>query len=168
MIRVLAVLAALCMAACNRQDWPSFSKVSYERVNAADRPSTVQPISTPPQSYADVVDRVSPAVVTIRSAKRVREAQQFPFLDDPFFRRFFGNPQQRSPRGGNSELQHALGSGVIVRTDGAILTNHHVVDGADQITVELPNRQTYSAKLIGSDSPSDLAVLKIDVSILTP
>jgi serine protease Do len=164
MIRVLAVIAALFLAACNRQDWPRFTKVDYERTSSADRPSTVQPISTPPQSYADVVDRVSPAVVTIRSAKRVREAQQFPFFDDPFFRRFFGNPQQRSPRGGGSELQHALGSGVIVKADGVILTNHHVVDGADQITVELPSRQTYSAKLIGSDAPSDLAVLKIDVS----
>ena len=166
MIRVLAVLAAISLAACNRQDWPRFTKADYERTTAADRPSTVQPISTPPQSYADVVDRVSPAVVTIRSAKRVREAQQFPFLDDPFFRRFFGNPQQRSPRGGNSELQHALGSGVIVRAEGVILTNHHVVDGADQITVELPSRQSYSAKLIGSDAPSDLAVLKIDASNL--
>jgi S1-C subfamily serine protease len=64
--------------------------------------------------------RVSPTVVTIRSAKRVREAQQFPFLDDPFFRQFFGNPRQRSPRGGGSELQHALGSGVIVKADGVI------------------------------------------------
>ncbi len=164
MIRVLALLAALTLAGCSRQDWPQFSKVDYQRVSAADRSPTVQPISSAPQSYADVVDRVAPAVVTIRSAKRVREAQQFPFLDDPFFRQFFGNPQQRSPRGGSSEMQHALGSGVIVKADGLILTNHHVVDGADQITVELPSRQTYSAKLIGSDSPSDLAVLRIDAS----
>jgi serine protease Do len=167
MIRVLVLLAAVTMAACNRQDWQHLTKASYERVSAADRPSTVQPISTPPQSYADVVDRVSPAVVTIRSAKRVREAQQFPFLDDPFFRQFFGNPRQRSPRGDGSQMQHALGSGVIVKADGVILTNHHVVDGADQITVELPSRQTYSAKLIGSDAPSDLAVLKIDASDLS-
>ena len=165
MLRVLAVLAALSLTACNRQDWPLFQKADY-RVSAADRSSTVQPISTPPQSYADVVDRVSPTVVTIRSAKRVREAQQFPFLDDPFFRRFFGNPQQRSPRGGSDALQHALGSGVIVQADGVLLTNHHVVDGADQITVELPSRQTFFAKLIGSDAPSDLAVLKIDASSL--
>jgi serine protease Do len=165
MLRVLAVLAALSLTACNRQDWPLFQKADY-RASAADRTSTVQPISTPPQSYADVVDRVSPAVVTIRSAKRVREAQQFPFLDDPFFRRFFGNPQQRSPRGGSDALQHALGSGVIVQADGVLLTNHHVVDGADQITVELPSRQTFSAKLVGSDAPSDLAVLKIDASSL--
>src|SRR5437763_6489500 len=167
MIRVLVLLAAVMMAACNRQDWQHLTKASFERVSAADKPSTVQPVSTPPQSYADAVDRVSPAVVTIRSAKRVRDAQQFPFLDDPFFRQFFGNPRQRSPRGNNSEMQHALGSGVIVKADGVILTNHHVVDGADQITVELSSRQSYSAKLIGSDAPSDLAVLKIDASNLT-
>jgi Do/DeqQ family serine protease len=166
MLRVLALLAAITLAACNRQDWPQFSKAEYQRVSAADRSSTPPPIASAPQSYADAVDRVSPAVVTIRSAKRVREAQQFPFLDDPFFRQFFGNPRQRSPRGGNYETQHALGSGVIVRADGHILTNHHVVDGADQITVELPSRQTYSAKLVGSDAPSDLAVLKIDASNL--
>lgn len=67
---------------------------------------------------------------------------------------------------GGSRVEHALGSGVIVNSDGHILTNHHVVDGAEQITVELPNRQTYSAKLVGSDAPSDLAVLKISATDL--
>src|SRR5579859_5058075 len=127
MIRVLALLAALALTACNRQDWQQLSKkFDYQRVSAADRApaSAPQPISSAPQSYANVVDKVSPAVVTIRSAKRVREAQQFPFMDDPFFRQFFGNPRQRSPRGNNYEMQHALGSGVIVKSDGHILTNH--------------------------------------------
>ena len=111
-------------------------------------------------SYSELVDQVAPAVVTIRAEGRRRPAQQFPFADDPSFRRFFGErqqgPQMPQPR------QAALGSGVIVRTDGYILTNHHVIDGAEDITVELPDRRRVEAKLVGSDSPSDLAVLKID------
>jgi Do/DeqQ family serine protease len=109
------------------------------------------------------VDAVSPAVVTIRASRRVRAPQQFPFFNDPFFRQFFGggNPQ-RAPQ--QTEVQEALGSGVIVRADGDILTNHHVVDGAEDIKVDLSNRRTYSAKVVGSDQPSDLAILKIGAS----
>ncbi|HEY0547202.1 MAG TPA: DegQ family serine endoprotease [Pyrinomonadaceae bacterium] len=120
--------------------------------------------AAPTNSYADVVSRVAPAVVTIRSARRVRAPQQMPFMDDPTFRQFFGDrlPQQQQPEG----REHGLGSGVIVTADGYILTNHHVVDGAEDITVELSDRKTVSAKVIGSDPPSDLAVLKIDVNNL--
>jgi S1-C subfamily serine protease len=121
--------------------------------------------SGPILSYADVVDRVAPAVVTIRSSRRVRAPQQFPFFDDPFFRQFFGGGNPRS-RGGNTQVEHALGSGVIVQADGHILTNHHVVDGAEDIKVELNSTRSYSAKLVGSDAPSDLAVLKISASDL--
>ena len=113
-------------------------------------------------SYADLVNRVSPAVVTIRSTERARTAQQFPFMDDPQFREFFGDrmPQQ-SPR----QVQ-GVGSGVIVNSDGYILTNHHVVDGALEIKVELNDNRTFTAKLVGSDPPSDLAVLKIEATNL--
>jgi serine protease Do len=121
--------------------------------------------SGPLVSFADTVDRVAPAVVTIRSSKRVRAPQQFPFFDDPLFGQFFGGGNQRN-RGGSSEVEHALGSGVIVAADGHILTNHHVIDGAEDIKVDLNSRHTYSAKLIGSDAASDLAVLKIDASSL--
>lgn len=121
-------------------------------------------------SYADVVDRAAPAVVTIRSARRVRAPQQFPFFDDPFFQEFFGNPSSRNRSSRNRSqkdralVERALGSGVIVSTDGYILTNHHVIDGADQISVELTDRRSFEAKLIGSDAPSDLALLKISAS----
>lgn len=113
-------------------------------------------------SYADVVAEVAPAVVTIRADRRVRAAAQFPFADDPLFRQFFGDRFRNMPQ--QPLEQNALGSGVIVRENGYILTNHHVVDGADQIKVELTDRRTFDAKLVGSDGPSDLAVLKIDAT----
>jgi serine protease Do len=111
-------------------------------------------------SYADLVSRVSPAVVTIRSTERARAPQQFPFMDDPTFREFFGDrmPQQQTP-----QRVQGVGSGVIINADGYILTNHHVVDGAIEIKVELTDNRTFTAKLVGSDPPSDLAVLKVDV-----
>lgn len=111
-------------------------------------------------SYADLVSRVSPAVVTIRSTERARQAQQVPFMDDPTFREFFGDrlPQQ------NPRRVQGVGSGVIVSPDGYILTNHHVVEGALEIKVEMTDKRTYSAKLVGSDPPSDLAVLKVEAS----
>lgn len=115
-------------------------------------------------SYADLVNRVAPAVVTIRSTERARAAQQFPFMDDPMFRDFFGDrmPQQQQ----TPQRVQGVGSGVIVNPDGYILTNHHVVDGALEIKVELTDNRTFTAKLVGSDAPSDLAVLKIDAKDL--
>lgn len=115
-------------------------------------------------SYADLVSRVSPAVVTIRSTERARAAQQFPFMDDPTFREFFGDrmPQQQQ----TPQRVQGVGSGVIVNSDGYILTNHHVVDGALEIKVETTDNRTFTAKLVGSDPPSDLAVLKIDAKDL--
>ncbi|HEU0252594.1 MAG TPA: Do family serine endopeptidase, partial [Pyrinomonadaceae bacterium] len=116
-------------------------------------------------SYADLVSRVSPAVVTIRSTERSRAAQQFPFMDDPTFREFFGDrfrDQQQQPQ----RRVQGVGSGVIINPDGYILTNHHVVDGALEIKVELTDNRTFTAKMVGSDPPSDLAVLKIDARSL--
>src|SRR5215813_14361966 len=114
-------------------------------------------------SYADLVTRVAPAVVTIRSTEKSRASQQFPFMDDPTLREFFGDrlPQQQQP-----QRVQGVGSGVIVNSDGYILTNHHVVDGAIELKVELTDNRTFTAKLVGSDPPSDLAVLKIDAKDL--
>jgi Do/DeqQ family serine protease len=114
-------------------------------------------------SYAPIVAKVAPAVVTIRSERRARALQQqLPFMRDPRFRDFFGDrfgeglPADPQPR------QGGLGSGVIVNGDGYILTNHHVIDGAEKVDVELKDRRSFSAKIVGSDAASDLAVLKIE------
>ena len=122
------------------------------------------PDSRPQNSYADVVSRVAPAVVTIRADKRVRAPQQFPFMNDPFFRDLFGN---RNPQQPQEQIERALGSGVIVSPDGYVLTNHHVIDGAEQIKIDMNDGRTIDAKLVGSDPPSDLAVLKVPGSGLT-
>jgi Do/DeqQ family serine protease len=94
---------------------------------------------------------------------RVRAPQQYPFMDDPMFRQFFGD---RIPQQVPEQKRSGLGSGVIVSTDGYILTNHHVVDGAEQIKVDLNDNRTLDAKVVGLDPPSDLAVLKIDATNL--
>jgi serine protease Do len=133
---------------------------------AADEAFTAEPPPAPAaaarqqNSYADVVQRVTPAVVTVRASRRVAP-RQFPFADDPMFREFFG---QRAPRGEQprGERQSGVGSGVVVSRDGLILTNHHVVDGAEEIVIETTDDRTYRAKLVGSDPPSDLAVLKVE------
>jgi Do/DeqQ family serine protease len=115
-------------------------------------------------SYADIVKAVSPAVVTIRTEGRgVNSLAQVPFPDEDFFRRFFGDPADPgSPRQPRGFRQRGLGSGVIVSSDGYILTNNHVVEGADEIRVEMTDGRSVVAKLVGTDRPSDLALLKID------
>ncbi|MQA31648.1 MAG: Do family serine endopeptidase [Luteitalea sp.] len=120
-------------------------------------------------SYADIVQVVAPAVVTIRTEGRARVAPtQFRGGDqEDMLRRFFGEqfgPGQRMPPMGK---QRGLGSGVVVTADGYILTNHHVIDNAEDIRVELTDGRTFTANLVGSDKPSDLALLKIDATDLT-
>jgi serine protease Do len=121
-------------------------------------------------SYADVVHVVSPAVVTIRVEGRAKVSPtQFQGPSDDFFRRFFGDQfGQGDQRGRRSRApkQRALGSGVIVSADGYILTNNHVVDGADDVHVELTDGRAITAKVVGTDRPSDLAVLKITATDL--
>ena len=117
-------------------------------------------VGTGLDSYAAIVDKVAPAVVTVKSERRARAAQQFPFAQDPFFRRFF--PEGESPEQPRQRREGGLGSGVIFSADGYVLTNHHVVDGGEEITVELTDRRSFKAKVVGTDAPSDLAVLKIE------
>ncbi|HYW70954.1 MAG TPA: trypsin-like peptidase domain-containing protein, partial [Pyrinomonadaceae bacterium] len=151
-VALAALLLLISMTACK-------ARASNPALNFAPVPDGL-----PQNSYADVVAKAAPAVITIRADRRVRAPQQFPFMDDPFFRGLFGNRgEQPQP----DRLQQALGSGVIVSADGYILTNHHVVDGAEKIKVDMNDGSTLDATLIGSDPPSDLALLKVNATGLT-
>jgi serine protease Do len=120
-------------------------------------------------SYADVVKKVAPAVVTIRVEGKAKVSPTQFGEGEEFFRRFFSDPSEggpRAPRTPRSFRQRGLGSGVVVSGDGYILTNNHVIDGADSINVDLTDGRTLGAKLIGTDKPSDLALLKVNASDL--
>lgn len=156
---IVSLLLVLLFANCTAHN---ASPLTANAQPAAAAPALIAD-GAPQNSYADVVSRVSPAVVTVRSERRARAAQQFPFMDDPSLRDLFGDRLRRTPQQQQPEQrERGLGSGVIVNADGYILTNHHVVDGAEQIKVDTTDGKTFDAKLIGSDAPSDLAVLKIE------
>src|SRR6185436_17122647 len=160
------LILAFLLGACHRGNSQGVRFASTSDPGVSNPPINNGPPAGPAGpvvSYADVVSRVSPAVITIHSELRVRAPQQYPFLDDPMFRQFFGD---RLPQQVPEQRRSGLGSGVIISTDGYILTNHHVVDGAEQIKVDLNDNRTLDAKVVGSDPPSDLAVLKIDASNL--
>src|SRR5271165_5942581 len=105
-------------------------------------------------SYAPIVQRVQPAVVNVYAAKMV---QRNPLLDDPIFRRFFGVPGQQ----GGDQMQRSLGSGVMVDAAGLVVTNVHVIEGADQVKVSLSDKREFEAEIVLKDARSDLAVLKL-------
>lgn len=164
---LLSVTILSCLLwACNRQDdrnvrITSTSDPVANNPAGTGTPASTSPSAGPAMSYADVVSKAAPAVVTIHSQMRVRQPQQYPFGNDPFFREFFGD---RIPQQAPERRREGLGSGVIVGQDGYVLTNHHVIDGADRIKVDLNDNRTLEAKVVGSDPPSDLAVLKIEAS----
>ncbi len=125
------------------------------------------PINRDPQSgnsYAPVIKKVAPSVVNIYSSRIVKQRYYNPLMMDPFFRQFFGGQD-----GGREVVSRDnwLGSGIVVTPDGYILTANHVVEGADEIKVGLKNDTTvYSAKVVGLDPPTDVAILKIDAKNL--
>ena len=116
---------------------------------------------TPLPSLAPILEKVTPAVVNIATKTSIKEREN-PLLRDPFFRRFFKIPNQPRKRSSQS-----LGSGIIIDdSKGYILTNHHVIDKADEITVTLRDGRSFSAKVVGSDLESDVAVIRINAKNL--
>ena len=114
-----------------------------------------------PSSYATAVERAAPAVVNIYTTTIV-ETRAHPMARDPFFRNFFNLPSE--PR--RKRMESSLGSGVIVSANGYILTNHHVIAGADDIVVELKDGRVSQASVVGTDLDTDIAVLKIELNNL--
>ena len=139
-------------------------------------------------SYSAVVRRTAGSVVYVYSSKVVRTPELPPYMNDPRLRRFFEEmlprggdedeaPGNRAPRNnnrsprnrGSDQTQQGLGSGVVITADGYIVTNHHVIDGADDVSVSLgESNRRYTAKVVGRDPGTDLAVLKIEAEKLSP
>ena len=106
-------------------------------------------------SFAPIVQRTQPAVVNVYAGKTVQNRN--PLLDDPIFRRFFGVPGNQRPE----QMQRSLGSGVMVDTSGLVVTNNHVIEGADQVKISLADKREFEAEIVLKDSRTDLAVLRV-------
>ncbi|HVB35527.1 MAG TPA: DegQ family serine endoprotease [Patescibacteria group bacterium] len=150
----------------SRNGYPLFTSGVLTPTLASDTvpaaPASTGPL---PDSFASIIQPDLPSVVYISTTTVVnRPTYNSPFFNDPFFRQFFG------PQAGPTvpQKQHALGSGFIIRPDGVILTNNHVVRGATDIRVTLSDKREFKAKVLGTDPRTDLAVLKIDTTGLTP
>ena len=121
---------------------------------------TAPPLNGTESPFVAVVERAAPAVVSIDTRRKVGNSQIGDGDENELFRRFFGDPQQGSPRG-RSMTVPASGSGFLIDRDGRILTNNHVVRDASEITVTLSDKRTYKAKVIGQDPATDVAVIQI-------
>ena len=155
-----AITVGLALAFLLTLFWPGLLRREATSVDVHEA-SDYAASAAGPASYASAVEKAAPAVVNINTAKVVT-VQPNPLLRDPLFQQFFGRGQQ-TPR---QRVERSLGSGVIFRDQGHILTNHHVIGGADDIQVSLRDGRSIKAKVIGSDPETDLAVLKIELNNL--
>ncbi|MCB4810811.1 Do family serine endopeptidase [Methylovorus menthalis] len=154
------VTISLAVIFVAQQFYPDLIAPKSKPLVVTEAPAT--PASAiPPGSYSSAAKKAMPSVVNIFTSKKAEANPSQPFMDDPLFRHFFGDQQDEQPQRENS-----LGSGVIVSTQGLILTNHHVIESADEIEVALADGRTVSARVVGTDPETDLAVLKVDVSNL--
>ncbi|MGH8689291.1 MAG: Do family serine endopeptidase [Burkholderiales bacterium] len=156
-------LAVLFVVTTLRPDWVPARITGVPSAGTVPVPvqqTQAEPPSTRPESFQEAVGRATPAVVNIFTSKEVH-AQRSPMLNDPLFRRFFGDQL-----GDETQRSLSLGSGVIVSSSGYILTNHHVVDSADEIEVALSDGKKMLAKVVGIDPETDLAVLRVDADRL--
>jgi serine protease Do len=156
-VSVATVLTVSHLTSWGRDTQPGFA-VSSAPINRDARLGT---------SYSPVVKKVAPSVVNIYSTRFIKERPVMnPFMNDPFFRQFFGNQFQGDDRE-RTRKEQSLGSGVIVSPDGYILTANHVVADADEVKVSIGNnKKEYTAKIIGKDKATDIAVLKISANNL--
>lgn len=148
MTRLLIALSVVLLS------WPSLAEPAKRLPNSAQEVRL---------SFAPLVKRAAPAVVNIYTAKTITQRRINSLFDDPFFRRFFGDALPRVP-GGNvrKKVQNSLGSGVIVDGSGVIITNNHVIEGAEEIIVVLSDKRELQAKIVGTDPRTDLAVLRVE------
>lgn len=156
-------LAILFIVATLKPEWAGGVFGSAQKVRSATSvPMMEAPPNTAPiqSSYREAAKIAMPSVVNIFTSKTAAPSQN-PFLDDPFFRKFFGDRFDEE-----QEKQVSLGSGVIVSPQGYILTNNHVVEAADEIEVALADGRKAQGKVVGSDPETDLAVVKIDLDNL--
>jgi Do/DeqQ family serine protease len=142
----------------------SHSNAPVGVIARADTSPSNQRVNELSNSFADIIEKASPAVVKI-SMTRIVKAQQSnnPLMSDPFFRQFFGGGGMQRPQ---NQREQGLGSGIIVNPTGYILTNNHVVDKATSLKVELSDGRNFAAKVVGADPQTDVAVVKIDTSNL--
>jgi Do/DeqQ family serine protease len=147
-------VGALFVVTTLKPDWLGRSASGPQVVELRQATSAALPARA--TSYSDAVRKAVPAVVNIFTSKEIK-AQRHPFLDDPLFRHFFGDRLEEEPQRAAS-----LGSGVIVSSKGYILTNHHVVEAADEIEVALVDGKKLKARAVGSDPETDLAVLQVE------
>ena len=155
---VTVALAILFVVSTLKPEWlPQRQAV----VALQEAPTSDDDVKTAPTgSYRDAARAALPSVVHIYTTQETKQ-QRHPLFDDPIFRHFFGERPEGQP-----QRNSGLGSGVIVSPNGYILTNFHVIDGADDIQVSLNDNKTYKAKVIGSDPESDLAILQINADKL--
>lgn len=158
------LLVVAATAAVNKADTKAEAKATPVKLVMDEKPVTRDvKLGT---SFSPVVKKVAPSVVMVTTSMKAKEMsmQEIPGFDNPFFRRFFGDEfEQRQPRRrAQAPRQMGQGSGVIVTKDGYILTNNHVVDGADEVKVALQDGREFTGKVVGKDPKTDVAVLKID------
>ncbi len=163
-VHVLSALLGALLVAGAAGGWYVLAPRAEARAVVGAAAAAAAAVDPAGPSYADLIAKVMPAVVTVRSERLVQQTAA-PFEDD-LLRRFFGD-RGGAPRAMPAPRQASgLGSGVVINADGYVLTNHHVVNGASRLRVDFSDGRSVDATLVGSDEPSDLAVLKVPLADL--